>query len=106
MSLSMKEIELNSLESSCFSSEDNFKKEVMVGLSKKDKQISSKYFYNQTGSKLFNQITKHSDYYLTHCEIEILNQYKKNISRILKKEPFNLIEFGPGEGIKTKLLID
>jgi dimethylhistidine N-methyltransferase len=55
---------------------------------------------------LFNQITRHPDYYLTHCEIEILNTYKKTIATRMQNEKyFNLIELGPGEGLKTEILM-
>lgn len=84
---------------------DEFKADLLTGLSEKNKEISSKYFYDEKGSDLFNQITRHSDYYLTRCEIEILNENKKIISNLIAKEAFNLIELGPGEGIKTLLLI-
>jgi L-histidine Nalpha-methyltransferase len=83
-----------------------FMYDVLVGLSKVNKEIQSKYFYDERGGELFNQITRHPDYYLTECELEILNTWKKELSILLKKEPFNLVELGPGEGIKTCILID
>ena len=83
-----------------------FMHEILIGLSKTRKQIPSKYFYDDRGSELFNQITRHPDYYLTDCELEILNSYKHELSALLKNESFNLIELGPGEGIKTRLLLD
>jgi dimethylhistidine N-methyltransferase len=85
--------------------QSEFKKDILKGLSSPCKEIYSKYFYDQEGSRLFNKITRHPDYYLTNCEIEILQSYKKKISGILHKEVFNLIELGPGECIKTQLLI-
>lgn len=83
-----------------------FKNDVEEGLAKPSKQIQSKYFYDEHGSELFNQITRHPDYYLTRSEIEILHAYKKQISALIGTEPFNLIELGPGEGIKTQILIE
>lgn len=88
------------------SSLEIFKKDVLEGFSKKNKQIPSQYFYDEQGSKLFNQITKHPDYYLTNCDIEILQTHKGRISNFLKGKNLNVIELGPGEGIKTKLLIE
>lgn len=82
-----------------------FRLDVQEGLSKAKKQIQSKYFYDEHGCELFNQITRHPDYYLTKCEIEILNTYKKQLAALMAS-PFNLIELGPGEGIKTQLLIE
>ncbi|MBA3535742.1 MAG: L-histidine N(alpha)-methyltransferase [Tatlockia sp.] len=80
--------------------------DVRVGLSKANKSVNSKYFYDEKGSELFNQITHHSDYYLTDCELEILDCYKNEMADLFKDEKLNLIELGPGEGIKTRLLID
>lgn len=84
---------------------NHFIEDVRSGLSRSKKHLSSKYFYDTRGSQLFNLITKHPDYYLTQCELEIINHYKEKISKRLKRD-FNLIELGPGEGIKTRLLID
>ncbi|KTC78208.1 L-histidine N(alpha)-methyltransferase [Legionella brunensis] len=86
--------------------QQQFIQDVLAGLSHPKKYLSSKYFYDETGSDLFNQITHHPDYYLTGCELEILSHYKEEFSQLFKNEEFNLIEFGPGEGIKTNILID
>lgn len=83
-----------------------FATDVLKGLSHKNKYLSSKYFYDPKGSELFNQITRHRDYYLTNCELEILNSHKGELSQLLSNESFNLIELGPGEGIKARILID
>lgn len=83
-----------------------FKKDVQFGLKNEYKQIPSKYLYDDNGCELFNKITRHPDYYLTNCEIEILNTYKKMILNHVNETPFNLVEFGPGGGIKTRILID
>lgn len=85
---------------------DEFKNSVEMGLSKLQKQLSSKYFYDELGSELFNQITRHPDYYLTRSEMEILNLHKKSLVNILGNTAFNLVELGPGEGIKSQILID
>jgi L-histidine N-alpha-methyltransferase len=85
---------------------DEFKLDILSGLSRKNKQISSKYLYDDHGSELFNRITTHPDYYLTRCELDILNHAKYKIINLLGDKPFNLVELGPGEGIKTDILID
>ncbi|WED44230.1 L-histidine N(alpha)-methyltransferase [Legionella cardiaca] len=86
--------------------QQEFMHDVLKGLSCENKQIPSKYFYDASGSELFNQITHHPDYYLTGCELEILTTYKEELSDLCKDQDFNLIEFGPGEGIKTNILIN
>lgn len=85
---------------------DEFKAHILLGLSSEKKWISSKYFYDEHGSELFNQITRHPDYYLTNCELSILENHKNDIADIIGNHPFNLIELGPGDGIKTEMLID
>jgi uncharacterized SAM-dependent methyltransferase len=79
--------------------------EILNGLSAKRKYISSKYFYNDKGSRLFEKITSLDEYYLTRKEIEILKKRGKNISRYIDQDKFNLIELGAGSGKKTFLLI-
>lgn len=86
--------------------EQHFRQDVLAGLSAKKKHISSKYFYDKKGSELFNIITQHPDYYLTRCEFEIIERNKSKLANLLNTGAFNLIELGPGEGIKTKLLLD
>ena len=56
-----------------------FKKDLIIGLSKKNKRIPSKYHYDLQGSKYFEKITKQKEYYPTRKEKEIL---KKNLSLI------------------------
>lgn len=85
---------------------NEFAKDVLKGFSNHNKYLLAKYFYDDKGSELFNQITRHPDYYLTQCEIEILKHYKTQLSQLLKNTEFNLIELGPGEGIKARILIE
>ncbi len=84
---------------------EEFKRDIQIGLSKKNKQIPSRYFYDEHGSELFNKITRHSSYYLTRCELEILAENKQRLSAMIGHKAFNLVELGPGEGIKTQILI-
>ncbi|MDN3203716.1 L-histidine N(alpha)-methyltransferase [Algoriphagus sediminis] len=85
----------------------SFAQDVLIGLSSKPKSIPSKYFYDATGDKLFQQIMAMPEYYLTRKEFEILeNQHKSILKKILSKnEPFNLVELGAGDGLKTKILL-
>ncbi|WP_131780996.1 L-histidine N(alpha)-methyltransferase [Legionella gresilensis] len=80
--------------------------DILNGLTSEKKFISSKYFYDEQGSELFNKITRHPDYYLTNCELEILQNHKAEIADLLNQQSFNLIELGPGEGIKGRILIE
>lgn len=82
-----------------------FSSDVLVGLSKSPKQLPSRYFYDERGSRLFQKIMELPEYYLTRCEIEILKTKKEKFSRIMSDEPFNLVELGAGDGSKTSILI-
>lgn len=77
------------------------------GLSENPKRIDSKYFYDEEGSRLFQKIMHMPEYYLTDCEFEIFDQYKSSYldTFIEGTDHFNLIEFGAGDGLKTKLLL-
>ncbi|MFA5959708.1 MAG: L-histidine N(alpha)-methyltransferase [Tatlockia sp.] len=80
--------------------------DVLQGFSKPKKSLSSKYFYDEAGSELFNQITRHPDYYLTQSEIAILDHNKNELADLLANSSFNLVELGPGEGLKTQVLLN
>lgn len=85
---------------------NSFSEDVDSGLSLKNKAISSKYFYDDIGSKLFQKITKHSDYYPTRTETEILNTIKDKLPKLIKLNEIDIIELGPGDGTKGKIIID
>jgi L-histidine N-alpha-methyltransferase len=86
---------------------NNFAEDVIKGLSSRPKYIPSKYFYDKRGSELFQMIMSMPEYYLTDCEFEILNTYQHNFLNIFLEgtDHFNLIEFGAGDGLKTKILL-
>ncbi len=79
--------------------------EVLRGLSKPQKTLPSKYFYDKKGSELFEQICELEEYYLTRTELMIM---KENIDEITEKigEHIQLIELGSGSSLKTRLLLD
>lgn len=83
-----------------------FKKDVLEGLSQKNKKLSSKYFYDDEGAKIFNKIMHLNDYYLAKCEMEILTRYQENIADRMDKTNFNLVELGPGNGAKSAILLN
>jgi len=85
-----------------------FAKDTMYGLSQNPKTISSMYFYDEEGDKIFQEIMNMPEYYLTNCEYEILSQQRKEICDAIHAfdEPINIIEFGAGDGYKTKLLLN
>ncbi|WP_425638742.1 L-histidine N(alpha)-methyltransferase [Algoriphagus yeomjeoni] len=84
-----------------------FAQDVMLGLNSSPKTLPSKYFYDAKGDKLFQQIMALPEYYLTRKEYEVLEgQHKQILAPILALEkPFNLVELGAGDGMKTKILL-
>ncbi|MFQ5498635.1 MAG: L-histidine N(alpha)-methyltransferase [Candidatus Zixiibacteriota bacterium] len=89
-----------------FDQKSAFALDVLVGLSEQRKRIPSKYLYDAVGSELFRRITKQPEYYVTNCEMEILENGIGSIASYVKNEPFNLVELGAGFGRKTAILID
>ncbi|MCY4127967.1 MAG: L-histidine N(alpha)-methyltransferase [Gammaproteobacteria bacterium] len=83
----------------------NVIEEIRQGLRESPKRISPKYFYDEHGSALFEQITDLPEYYLTRTEIGILDEYKEELSQIIDKSCC-LIEYGSGSSRKVRLLIN
>jgi len=85
---------------------DEFAKDVSNGLEKKEKRLPSRYFYDEKGDQIFQQIMHMPEYYLTDCEYEIFSMQSAEIIKAVNfKEEFDLIELGAGDGYKTKLFI-
>ncbi len=82
-----------------------FKKDLITGLSKKNKRIPSKYHYDLQGSKYFEKITKQKEYYPTRKEKEILKKISKEIPKLFKGK-LSYVELGSGAIDKIKLLIN
>ncbi len=79
--------------------------EVLDGLRQNQKEIPSKFFYDERGSELFEQITGLNEYYLTRAETAILNKYIGDITECIGTQAM-LIELGSGSSSKTRLLLD
>lgn len=84
-----------------------FAADVLEGLTAEPKYLSSKYFYNEEGDALFQEIMAMPEYYLTRSEYEIFSNSKSEMLAYFSqgKEKFHLIEFGAGDGLKTKVLL-
>lgn len=78
----------------------------MNGLQATPKFLKSKYFYDKRGDELFQEIMELPEYYLTDCELEILELNKDKIIKIIApKEHFQLLDLGAGDAAKTKILL-
>lgn len=84
-----------------------FLSDVIRGLESEPKRLPSKYFYNKKGDSLFQRIMELEEYYLTRAEHEIFVKYRSEILKMFSPngQSFNLVEFGAGDGQKTKVLL-
>lgn len=82
-----------------------FARDVREGLMRSPKKLPSKYFYDEKGDQLFQEIMQMPEYYLTDAELEIFERHKQAILEKVNGEPFDLIELGAGDGYKTKVLL-
>ncbi len=85
---------------------DTFEKEILKGLQSNPKRLFSKYFYDDIGSALFQQIMHLPEYYLPGCETEILQQRAKDIITKLPQANYDVVELGAGDGSKTAFFLD
>jgi len=78
--------------------------EVLEGLARSPKQISPKYFYDQKGSALFDEITRQDEYYVPRVEQQIFEQFRNEMCTAIGTG-VTLIEPGAGSCEKVKWLL-
>ncbi|CCE23883.1 L-histidine N(alpha)-methyltransferase [Methylotuvimicrobium alcaliphilum] len=84
---------------------ESFREAVLKGLSRRQKQIPPKFFYDEIGSQLFEAILEQPEYYIPNVERDLLTAYANEISRLI--EPGSvLIEPGSGSCEKVQLLLE
>lgn len=81
-----------------------FLDDVIAGLSMKQKTLSPKYFYDATGSALFDKICELDEYYPTRTEVGLLSERANEIANLVDGQ--HLIEFGSGSSTKIRILLD
>ncbi len=86
------------------SEQETMLQEVLHGMSLPQKSIPSKYFYDESGSKLFDEITELPEYYPTRTERKILEENIEEMASYLG-EKILLIEPGSGSSTKTRILL-
>lgn len=79
-------------------------RDVRQGLTQKPKQLSPKYFYDERGSELFEEITQLPEYYLTRSERLLLENRIEEI--VASVRPCSLVELGAGSATKTRIILD
>ena len=96
------------MQSASETKKDTFAEDILKGLSSNPKFLSSKYFYDDEGSRLFQKIMKVPEYYLTRSEYEIFSEQTADIFKAFEADSaeFDLIELGAGDGAKTSVLVD
>ena len=78
--------------------------DVGEGLGSTPKDLPPKWFYDERGSQLFEQITGLPEYYLTRAERWIINEYRHVVAPFTGAD--TMIELGSGTSEKTRLLLD
>lgn len=83
----------------------DFEAEVVAGLSRPQKQLPCKYFYDAEGAALFEAICATEEYYLPRAERRIFREHLRDIATMVGPRAA-VIEPGSGSGAKTKTLLD
>ena len=85
--------------------DSGFANDVVRGLSSRQKILSPKYFYDATGSKLFEEICRIPEYYPTRTETALLARIVDELVADIPHDA-TLVEFGSGASDKTCLLLE
>ena len=80
-------------------------REIIDGLQQPEKMISPKYFYDERGSQLFDQITALPEYYQTVTELGIMRENIAEITALIGPQA-SLVEYGSGSSLKTRVLLE
>jgi dimethylhistidine N-methyltransferase len=82
-----------------------FLHDVTAGLRTRPKSLPCKYFYDQRGSELFDQICQLDEYYLTRSELSLMDQFASEMGAQIGPGAI-LVEYGSGSSVKTRYLLD
>src|SRR5215475_3727230 len=93
------------VEADAAEADSSFARDVIAGLTARPKRLSPKYFYDQAGAQLFEDITALPEYYLTRCELEVLRERAPEMARFFPAGSA-LIEFGSGSSKKVRILLE
>lgn len=83
-----------------------FALDVLNGLSETPKRLSSRWIYDERGSKLFTDICELEEYYPTRCEAEILTQHTADILKRAGTSTLDIVDLGAGDGQKTNIVLE
>jgi dimethylhistidine N-methyltransferase len=82
----------------------NFRADVLAGMAQEPKAVPARWFYDEAGSRLFEEITQLPEYYPTRAEREILEAQGEDFARLIGPGRA-VVEFGSGSSVKTPLLL-
>ena len=82
----------------------NFRADVLAGMAQEPKAVPARWFYDEAGSRLFEDITQLPEYYPTRAEREILEAQGEDFARLIGPGRA-VVEFGSGSSVKTPLLL-
>jgi dimethylhistidine N-methyltransferase len=86
-------------------STDAFLGDVLTGLQRQPKSLPCKYFYDERGSQLFDEICQLDEYYPTRTELAIMRRHARDMAAQIGTG-VRLVEFGSGSSLKTRILLD
>ena len=84
---------------------ETFQNDIVAGLNSIPRTLPCKYFYDERGSQLFDEICELDEYYLTRSEISIMKKYAPEMADQVGPGVM-LVEYGSGSSLKTRLLLD
>jgi L-histidine N-alpha-methyltransferase len=84
---------------------ERLRREIHAGLRASPKTLPPKLFYDETGARLFEKITKLDEYYVTRTEHEIMHAHAAEMAERIGPNVV-LIEPGSGEALKVRVLLD
>jgi dimethylhistidine N-methyltransferase len=85
--------------------QDTFADNLLAGLAMAPKEIACKYFYDETGSRLFDDICALPEYYQTRTETMLLTRHAREIAALMG-EHVEILEYGAGSLRKVRILLD
>ena len=84
---------------------ESFARDVVAGLTAPRKTLRPKYFYDEEGSRLFEEITQVPEYYPTRTEIGILEEKGAEIAQLIPAGGA-LVEVGAGASVKIRIVLE
>lgn len=82
----------------------DFARDVRAGLSDRPKHLSPMFFYDEAGSRLFEDITRAPEYYISRVERSILERYADELAGLLASSS-TIVELGSGSSAKTRVIL-